>query len=371
MSEYSIIAENISKKYVIGSKSHGSLRESIASWFDKKKSTETFWALDDLNFKINAGEAIGIIGRNGAGKSTLLKILSRITTPTKGRIEMYGRVASLLEVGTGFHPELTGRENIFLNGSLLGMSNSEIRSQLDEIIDFSGVEKFINTPVKRFSSGMYVRLAFAVAAHLNTEILLVDEVLAVGDLEFRNKCIGKMNSIKDSGKTVLLVSHNLSSINELCANTMILDEGKITFFGKTPTAIDKYSQRELKYTESKAKILSLTDYGNDENFEYFTLNFMNGDIPNLLSLSVSNEFNQKVFFSEYSRTKDKVEVRIPKTNLASGEYIVSLNIKDEDSREIKHRFEFLTKFNIGNFESKYSMYKKENLGILKDSINWK
>jgi lipopolysaccharide transport system ATP-binding protein len=201
---------------------------------------EEFWALRDVSFEVTQGEVVGIIGRNGAGKSTLLKLLSRITEPTTGRIELYGRVASLLEVGTGFHPELTGRENIFLNGAILGMTRAEIIRKFDEIVAFAEVERFLDTPVKRYSSGMYVRLAFAVAAHLEPEILVVDEVLAVGDAEFQNKCLGKMENVSLGGRTVLFVSHNMSAIRRLCKRAIIMREGRIDFSGPTPEAIDAY-----------------------------------------------------------------------------------------------------------------------------------
>jgi lipopolysaccharide transport system ATP-binding protein len=202
---------------------------------------EEFWALQNVDFKIEEGDRVGIIGRNGAGKSTLLKILSRITEPTSGEIKIKGRVASLLEVGTGFHPELTGRENIFLNGAILGMSRLEIRKKFDEIVDFSGVEKFLDTPVKRYSSGMYVRLAFAIAAHLEPEILIVDEVLAVGDAEFQKKCLGKMESVsKDEGRTVLFVSHDLAAITNLCMQSILLNKGTIVSKGDTASVINNY-----------------------------------------------------------------------------------------------------------------------------------
>lgn len=202
---------------------------------------EEFWALKDVNFEVNRGDRVGIIGRNGAGKSTLLKILSRITEPTEGRISIKGRIASLLEVGTGFHAELTGRENIFLNGAILGMHRWEIKKKFDEIVDFSGVEKFLDTPVKRYSSGMYVRLAFAVAAHLESEILIVDEVLAVGDMEFQKKCLSKMNEISQSGgRTVLFVSHNMAAIKNLCTHSLLVERGKLIFAGQVEEGINKY-----------------------------------------------------------------------------------------------------------------------------------
>ncbi len=201
---------------------------------------EDFWALKDVNFEIKQGEAVGIIGRNGAGKSTLLKILSRITEPTTGRITLRGRVASLLEVGTGFHPELTGHENIFLNGAILGMRKDEIKAKFDEIVDFAGVEMFLDTPVKRYSSGMYVRLAFAVAAHLEPEILVVDEVLAVGDAEFQRKCLGRMNDVAKGGRTVIFVSHNMSLVQRLCSKAILLKDGKVEASGYSPQVIGKY-----------------------------------------------------------------------------------------------------------------------------------
>jgi lipopolysaccharide transport system ATP-binding protein len=190
-------------------------------------ASEDFWALRDVSFEVKRGEVVGIIGRNGAGKSTLLKILSRITEPTEGRVKILGRVASLLEVGTGFHPELTGRENIFVNGAILGMSRAEIQKKFDEIVDFSGVERFLDTPVKRYSSGMHVRLAFAVAAHLEPEILIIDEVLAVGDGEFQKRCLGKMNEVARSGRTVLFVSHNMLAARNLCSRVIVLASGRV------------------------------------------------------------------------------------------------------------------------------------------------
>lgn len=208
----------------------------------KKQERETFWALNDLSFEVKRGEVLGVIGRNGAGKSTLLKVLSSITEPTRGEVDLYGRVGSLLEVGTGFHGELTGRENIFLSGAILGMRRAEITRLFDEIVDFAGVEQFLDTPVKRYSSGMYVRLAFAVAAHLNPEIMIVDEVLAVGDAEFQKKCLGKMRDVASGGHTVFLVSHHMQSISALCTKAMFLDKGTIGYFGEVSGAIRYYAQ---------------------------------------------------------------------------------------------------------------------------------
>src|ERR1700758_4301306 len=205
-----------------------------------KGSSDFVWALKDINFEVKQGEVLGILGKNGAGKSTLLKILSRVAAPTTGQIKMKGRLASLLEVGTGFHPDLSGRENIFLNGSILGMSKSEIKKNFDEIVDFSGIERYIDTPVKRYSSGMYVRLAFAVAAHLDPEILIIDEVLAVGDTAFQKKCLGKIGEVAKDGRTVVFVSHNMPAIQSLCSRCVLLKAGQVVFHGGTEIALRKY-----------------------------------------------------------------------------------------------------------------------------------
>lgn len=232
---------DLSKKYIIGKQKDSSLRGFLSNLFRfNTDKVDDFWALRDINFTINKGEVIGIIGRNGAGKSTLLKILSQITKPTTGQIKINGRIASLLEVGTGFHPELTGRENIFLNGTILGMSRKEVKAKFDAIVEFSGVEKFLDTPVKRYSSGMYVRLAFAVAAHLDPEILIIDEVLAVGDAEFQKKCLGKMKDVANEGRTVLFVSHNISAVKNLCTKSLFIQNGKMMNFGDTPSIISEY-----------------------------------------------------------------------------------------------------------------------------------
>ena len=259
MNELAIKVENLSKKYRIGIKEeiHDTFVANMVSWikspfsnFNRLKKLSKFnqdenasdiiMALRDINFSVKKGEIIGIIGSNGAGKSTLLKILAKIVDPTNGSAVIDGRVASLLEVGTGFHPELTGRENVFLNGTILGMSKKEIESKFDEIIEFSGIEKFTDTPVKRYSSGMSVRLAFAVAAHLEPEILLIDEVLAVGDIRFQKKCIGKMNEISKGGRTVFFVSHNMGAIQDLCSRVLLLEEGKIIMDDSTDKVLHKY-----------------------------------------------------------------------------------------------------------------------------------
>ncbi|MEI2582820.1 ABC transporter ATP-binding protein [Scytonema sp. PRP1] len=269
MSDTVIRVENLGKKYIIGhqqQEGYTALRDVIAngakslfttlnpliqkSKNEANKSREEFWALKDVSFEIKQGDRVGIIGRNGAGKSTLLKIVSRITEPTTGRISIKGRVASLLEVGTGFHPELTGRENIYLNGAILGMSKAEIKKKFDEIVDFAEVEKFLDTPVKRYSSGMYVRLAFAVAAHLEPEILIVDEVLAVGDTQFQKKCLGKMQNVASEGRTVIFVSHQMAAINNLCSSCIMLQKAELIFDGKTEYAIQKYLKSGIEIQDN-------------------------------------------------------------------------------------------------------------------------
>jgi lipopolysaccharide transport system ATP-binding protein len=258
-----ISVEHLSKAYRLGQIGTGTLTYDMKLWWAKvrgkpnpllkigeqdhgNRDGETIWALKDVSFKVEQGEVLGIIGRNGAGKSTLLKILSRVTAPTSGRITGTGRVASLLEVGTGFHPELTGRENIYLNGAILGMSRKEIDRKFDEIVAFSEIEKFIDTPVKRYSSGMYVRLAFAVAAHLDPEILIVDEVLAVGDAEFQKKCLGKMSDVAKEGRTVLFVSHNMSAIQNLCTNCIWINKGTIHQMGESTEVINSYLEKAFE-----------------------------------------------------------------------------------------------------------------------------
>ncbi|MCX7898802.1 MAG: polysaccharide ABC transporter ATP-binding protein [Methylocystis sp.] len=253
-SDIVLSAEHVGKSYRLRRDApygYGSLRDVVAEGFSgifdgsrlrrSKKVEEDFWALRDVSFTVKRGEVVGVIGRNGAGKSTLLKILSRITEPTTGRVTLDGRVASLLEVGTGFHPELTGRENIFLNGAILGMSRAEIKRKFDQIVDFAEIDRFIDTPVKRYSSGMYVRLAFAIAAHLDPEILIVDEVLAVGDVEFQKKCLGAMRNVStESGRTILFVSHNMRAIQDLCHSAMLIEAGAVAYRGAVKDAVTRY-----------------------------------------------------------------------------------------------------------------------------------
>lgn len=272
--------ENVSKQYKLGQVGTGTLSDDLKRWWYKMRGKEDpflqigqendrevsggdyVMALRDINFELDQGEVVGIIGRNGAGKSTLLKLLSQVTTPTTGSIKVKGRIAALLEVGTGFHPELTGRENIFLNGAILGMTKKEIASKLDEIVAFSGVAKYLDTPVKRYSSGMKVRLGFAVAAHLEPEILVVDEVLAVGDAEFQKKSIGKMQDVAETGRTVLFVSHNMNSIRNLCQRVIVLDKGQVVFDGAVDAGINYYLNENMPSSED---ICALQKFDLDQN----------------------------------------------------------------------------------------------------------
>jgi lipopolysaccharide transport system ATP-binding protein len=314
MSDIAIRVEHLGKKYKLGGRQSGNLtfRESMIEtvkaplrWMrgERKPEQTSFWALDDVSFDIQAGEAVGIIGRNGAGKSTLLKVLSRITKPTRGRVDIYGRVGSLLEVGTGFHSELSGRENIFLNGAFLGMTRMEILSKFDEIVDFSGVEKFLDTPVKFYSSGMYVRLAFAVAAHLEPEILVVDEVLAVGDAEFQRKCLDKMGDVAHQGRTVLFVSHNMGAIAQLCNSAIVLQGGQIVFKGTTHEAVSIYLDKYRTHISHLQR-----DKSTLKNENQFVTIF-NADSANQIQNEFRHDDEIKVIFEVYlPKWDDKLEV---------------------------------------------------------------
>jgi lipopolysaccharide transport system ATP-binding protein len=374
-----IEVENLYKQYRLGTVSTGTFAHDINRWWhrvrgkedpyeiittvnarEEKGVSEYVWALEDINFKVNQGEVLGIIGRNGAGKSTLLKLLSKVTSPTKGNIRVKGRIASLLEVGTGFHPELTGRENVFLNGAILGMSKTEIKSKFDEIVDFSGVEKYIDTPVKRYSSGMYVRLAFGVAAHLEPEILIVDEVLAVGDAEFQKKCLGKMKDVSGQGRTVLFVSHNMVSMNALCKSAIFLERGRIKLIGKTSNIIaeylnlnsgDKKQQIEFPGDEKKrVQILNAGLYLNNGEplknevslIEPLTLKitYKVRQQSNKIHLtnSIANHSGDVVYFMDRTDNVDnyfvgetgtyQTEIKIPSPLLKTGKYFLSVYIGD-------------------------------------------
>jgi lipopolysaccharide transport system ATP-binding protein len=318
-----IVVDNISKRYLIGHQvRHDTLRDSLAhgarAFLSSLKrgprlSQEEFWALRDVSFKVEAGEVVGIIGRNGAGKSTLLKILSRITEPTHGRITLRGRVASLLEVGTGFHPELSGRENIFLNGAILGMSRAEIRKKFDEIVAFAEVERFLDTPVKRYSSGMYVRLAFAVAAHLEPEILIVDEVLAVGDAGFQKKCLGKMSEVAGSGRTVLFVSHNISVVRNLCRSAVLLKEGRVL--------------RQGDVHEVTADYLAMAKGANEDSAQW-TRPAESSSAPHLAHIQIQP--------GAAIRRGEVLHIRITLGGSLPEHPVVTIVLQDEDERVILH-----------------------------------
>lgn len=322
MSQVVIKAENISKQYRLGLVGTGTVRDDLKRWWynargkedpflkigetndrSTKGESDYVWSLRDINFEINQGDSVGIIGRNGAGKSTLLKILSQVTQPTTGKIYTKGRIASLLEVGTGFHPEMTGRENIYLNGAILGMRKHEITRKFDEIVAFSGVERYIDTPVKRYSSGMYVRLAFAVAAHLESEILIVDEVLAVGDADFQKKCLGKMNDVsKGEGRTVLFVSHNMAAVKSLCTKGIVLENGLIKYNGGVEKALDAYINVEHNDDHSVLFDKTTQRSGNGKiQFSSASISNQNGVLTNefsigddiTISFTIVNHDNEK------------------------------------------------------------------------------
>jgi lipopolysaccharide transport system ATP-binding protein len=303
VSEPSVSIEHISKRYRIGAarNDYPTLRDRLTGAFRRERPEETtLWALRDVTFDIASGEALGLIGHNGAGKSTLLKVLSRITEPTEGRVILRGRVASLLEVGTGFHPELTGRENIFLNGAILGMSRAEIVRNFDAIVAFSEVERFLDTPVKRYSSGMYVRLAFAIAAHLTPEILLVDEVLAVGDIEFQRRCLGRMNEVARSGRTVVFVSHNLSSIEALCPQTILMSRGRVEHRGPTREVLARYLSRRGATAVMDLRAFAERDGAGRARITGLEILDASGAQP-LDAIAFRQNFRARIFFEAHER----------------------------------------------------------------------
>lgn len=395
-----ISVEGLGKKYTIRHEGQGryrALREEIfrlpQRLFQRKhQDKEEFWALKDVSFDIMPGDRVGIIGRNGAGKSTLLKLLSRITEPSTGKITLRGRVASLLEVGTGFHPELTGRENIFLNGAILGMSRAEVRRKFDEIVDFAGVEKFLDTPVKRYSSGMYVRLAFAVAAHLEPEILIVDEVLAVGDAEFQKKCLGKMEQVGQDGRTVLFVSHNMAMIQQLCHTGIFLSKGHIECLGPIEDTIVKYTQEtnHLKFQRIQDSYVSLNDIRLvDKNFceihEISVIDdfgiLINYSILNIgwqpdITFALCDEKNGIVFHcickaESYEIGNYTYVAWIPKNLLNSIKYIINVGITT--SNPVKIHVQSQISFNVtDSFESpsRKNAYRGKIHGVVRPNIQW-
>lgn len=390
-----IKVENLSKAYQLGDFGTGTISRDMERFFARirgkedpflkigesndrttKGSSDVVWSLKDINFEIEQGDAVGIIGRNGAGKSTLLKILSRVTSPTAGSVKIKGRIASLLEVGTGFHPELTGRENIYLNGAILGMRKKEITHKFDEIVAFAGVERYIDTPVKRYSSGMYVRLAFAVAAHLESEILIVDEVLAVGDAEFQKKCIGKIGDVsKGEGRTVLFVSHNMAAIKAICNIAMLLNNGVVENTGSTSHVIDLYlkgnynnNKQNLAFMGSLARFIKLEQLIINNSIQPYLELFPSNDIViNVkanciieinkfrLSLSISDKDETRIFTIHDSDNPQKLEVGqfqsefiIPAYFLRPGHYFISIGGHDGD--QIKTGNEWVFAPNIFSFE---------------------
>lgn len=415
-----IKVENLSKAYQLGQIGTGTISRDLERWYARirgkedpflrigesnnqntKSESDVVWSLKDINFEIEQGDAVGIIGRNGAGKSTLLKILSKVTAPTTGKISGKGRIASLLEVGTGFHPELSGRENIFLNGAILGMRKKEIQHKLDEIVDFAGIERYLDTPVKRYSSGMYVRLAFAVAAHLESEILIIDEVLAVGDAEFQKKCLGKMGEVsKGEGRTVLFVSHNMGAVKQLCNTGIVLKNGLVSYKSDVMSeVINKYlttEDRELsnslnidgkKYKNQYFLPLMIntkkTSYSLKEEVEISILgevlepnsslqigfSLFDADGNNLLWSFHTDTITQNSF----SSGKIKLTTSITPYLLNEGKYYISLGVAifnqfwiiDPDNNNDRIYFEINGGFDFSNF------WTEKRPGILANKFNWK
>lgn len=421
MSDVAIRVENLGKMYRIGGKQerYRTLRDTITDIFTspfKKTSAllsgqayaaanlhEEIWALKDVSFEIKHGEVVGIIGRNGAGKSTLLKILSRITEPTTGYVDIYGRVGALLEVGTGFHPELTGRENVYLNGAILGMSRAEIDRKFDEIVDFAGVEKFIDTPVKHYSSGMGLRLGFAVAAHLEPDILVVDEVLAVGDAEFQKKCLGKMSDVAGEGRTVLFVSHNMAAVSQLCSRSIWLHDGIYHKDDLTPKVIEKYLQSNRNNT-SVSRDLSLVNRrhniyvptlqevrlknGKDYTTKFFTLGQITIEVDCLsnpskmktasLGIVITNSIGSRVIVSHFDQYKyckiDSLgsitfKATVDRLMLTPGLYQISLHLSNGSSDV--DMLENVISFDVEwdpNIKIKYP--PKSNWGDIFTDFNW-
>jgi len=419
-----IRVENISKQYRLGDVGTGALAHDVNKWWHKVRGKENpylkigetndrsvkgesdyVWALKDINFEVKQGEVLGIIGRNGAGKSTLLKILSKTTTPTTGSIKIKGRIASLLEVGTGFHPELSGRDNIFLNGAILGMTKREIKSKFDEIIDFAGVERYIDTPVKRYSSGMYVRLAFGVAAHLEPEILIVDEVLAVGDAEFQKKALGKMKDVSEKdGRTVLFVSHNMGAVSQLCNKAIVLKEGMLTNAGETEAMIKSYLQittdalgstyddspprvdqklkiRGVKVTDSEYNVMS--EVNNEQRaFIQITIEVLeesNGydlgmeiihmQYGNIFSTTLKDTNLEKYFNDIILKGTHTYKLELPLAYLRGGDYFITL-AASIPKIQILDVYMHETQFSILDKTSPVAKTSEGRRGAVLPIINW-
>jgi lipopolysaccharide transport system ATP-binding protein len=417
MSDIAIKVENIGKEYRIGAPvmQYRTLRDSLSNFFKhpfrkSERGSEEFsgkiWALKDVSFEVKQGQVLGVIGRNGAGKSTLLKILSRVTDPTTGYAEIRGRVGSLLEVGTGFHPELTGRENIYLNGAILGMKSSEIDRKFDEIVAFSEVEKFIDTPVKRFSSGMYLRLAFAVAAHLEPEILVVDEVLAVGDAEFQRKCLGKMNDVAQEGRTVLFVSHNMSAILRLTEESLVLDHGRLILRAPSTQAVDYYlssgfsQEGERIWTADEipasaypfrpvcVRVLNENGITSDTirsvesikiDIEYEIEKPINGLRVGIYLLSTRGEFIMTSFDTDNSETYENYTIRpqgryhsrcvIPPNFLNEGRFVIGVNASAYRIKRYFHDEQALI-FNVDGTGAPGMQWPEARPGPIRPLLNW-
>ena len=408
-------AENISKQYRLGQVGTGTMTHDLNRFWHQirgkedpylkigeandrstKGESDYVWSLRDINFEIEQGDAVGIIGRNGAGKSTLLKLLSKVTKPTTGKIYTKGRIASLLEVGTGFHPEMTGRENIYLNGAILGMNRKEIKRKFAEIVDFSGVERYIDTPVKRYSSGMYVRLAFAVAAHLESEILIVDEVLAVGDAEFQKKCLGKMGDVsKGEGRTVLFVSHNLAAVNTLCSKGIVLENGKKIYDGQINGAIDAYISRGVssngKFTNDIVKLNDIKEITvlNRKNAETNSFNF-DEEIIIKFDFQLENQYfktttvairvtdqKERVIFSnqfelkglDYKEAAKNILCKIPSSILVPNRYKITVALRELNGKVFFYK-EDVVNFNIIETGSELHQYDGSDFGCIFLKCKW-
>ncbi len=392
MREKAIIVDGLWKGYQLGSKKSSELRDSLMQIFTTpKQSGDFFWALQDINFTINQGDAVGIIGRNGAGKSTLLKILSRITSPTKGSFQLNGRVSSLLEVGTGFHAELTGRENIYLNGTILGMSKAEVKRKFDEIVAFSGIERFIDTPVKRYSSGMYVRLAFAVAAHLEPEILIIDEVLAVGDAEFQKKCLGKMKDVSSNeGRTVIFVSHNMGAVKSLCNVGIEFNKGQLNFIGRIDEAVSNYLNTNIdsgKYIPLLPKLgvdisfkeIFLTDTTSKECNEFniqddiiinFRFNINNLSSGYSIFCTINNRYGNPIFSAEKIIDKDEMKLQIKSNFLTRGTYSINTRIHIPKVHQID-KISDVCSFSIVDTNSSFVIHGDYDYGNVFGNYQWK
>jgi lipopolysaccharide transport system ATP-binding protein len=403
--------ENIYKQYELGQVSTGTMAHDFNRWLhkirgkedpyhkiterntrDEKGGSKFVWALDDISFDVHQGDVVGIIGRNGAGKSTLLKILSKVTSPTKGNIKIKGRIASLLEVGTGFHPDLSGRENIFLNGAILGMTKKEIHAKFDEIVAFSGVDKYIDTPVKRYSSGMYVRLAFSVAAHLEPEILIVDEVLAVGDAEFQRKCLGKMKEVSQQGRTVIFVSHNLVAVKSLCTKGIVMDQGKLVFSGSADEAVESYMNANASKVKPSTVFSSPDDAIGNEfikiksitvqpeklfitdaiQLDFSFWNFTD-ELKFNVSFDVIDVFGEVVFGSgnEFSSINNvgSASCLIPSNLMNDGIYSIHVYVHTAGMRKL-YDFMDIVSFEVFDKERNHAYYGKIN-GAVRPKLTWK